>query len=208
MDYKDEDEQVAAVKQWWDENGKYVVGAIVLAIAGNFGWQAYQDNRIATATANSAAFQQVLDADAAGDMQAVMAAAGAVQSANPDSEYARLATLFAAKALVEQQDLAGASAQLQTVVNATSADDVTGAEARLRLAMVLGAQDDAQAGLSVLEANFADVYQARVLEAKGDLLVKLGQRAEAKAAYLEAQAAQGGNELPLLTYKLNELADV
>jgi len=208
VDYKDEDEQVAAVKQWWDENGKYVVGAIVLAIVGNFGWQAYQDNQVATATANSAGFQQVLDADAAGDMDALMAAAGAVQSDNPDSEYARLATLFAAKALVAQDDLAGAAAQLQTVVASTQVTDVTGAEARLRLAQVLAAQGDAQAGLDILNGNFDAVFQARVLEARGDMLVQLGQRAKAKAAYLEAQAAQGGNQLPLLNYKLNELADV
>ena len=56
MDYKDEDEQVAAVKQWWDENGKFVIGAVVLAIAGNFGWTAYKDNKAATEAVQSDAF--------------------------------------------------------------------------------------------------------------------------------------------------------
>ena len=58
MDYKDEDEQVAAVKQWWDENGKFVIGAVVLAIAGNFGWTAYKDNKAATEAVQSDAFQK------------------------------------------------------------------------------------------------------------------------------------------------------
>jgi len=208
VDYKDEDEQVAAVKQWWDENGKFVIGAIVLAIAGNFGWNAYQDNQVATATANSAAFQRVVDADASGNPAAVIEAAGAVQSTNPGSEYAHLATLFAAKALVTQGDLTGAQAQLQGVVDAVSADQPTGAEARLRLARVLGELDQADAGLAVLNAAFDTVYLARVLEARGDLLVQQNLREQAKAAYLEAQAAPGGNELPLLNYKINELADV
>ncbi len=208
MDYKDEDEQVAAVKQWWDENGKFVIGAIVLAIAGNFGWSAYQDNQIATAAAHSAAYQRVLDADAAGDFAAVLEAAGAVQSSNAGSEYAHLATLFAAKALVAQDDLSSAATQLQGVVDAIGADQPTGAEARLRLATLLGAQDQADAGLTLLQANFPSVYQARVFETRGDLLMQQNQREQAKAAYLEAQAAPGGSDLPLLSYKLNELADV
>ena len=208
MDYKDEDEQVAAVKQWWDENGKFVIGAVVLAIAGNFGWTAYQDNKAATEAVQSDAFQKVIEASQGDDLDALLAAASNVQTSNPGSEYAQLATLFAAKALVEKGELEQAAAQLQGVINAVTIDQPTGAEARLRLAGLQLAMNQTAEALSLASQSYPAAYQARALEVQGDALLAQGDRAGAKAAYQQAQNAEGGNALPLLTYKLNELADV
>ena len=208
MDYKDEDEQVAAVKQWWDENGKFVIGAVVLAIAGNFGWTAYQDNKAATEAVQSDAFQKVIEASQGEDLDALLAAASNVQTSNPGSEYAQLATLFAAKALVEKGELEQAAAQLQGVINAVTIDQPTGAEARLRLAGLQLAMNQTAEALSLASQSYPAAYQARALEVQGDALLAQGDRAGAKAAYQKAQNAEGGNDLPLLTYKLNELADV
>ena len=208
MDYKDEDEQVAAVKQWWDENGKFVIGAVVLAIAGNFGWTAYKDNKASTEAAQSDAFQKVIEASQGDDLDALLAAASNVQTSNPGSEYAQLATLFAAKALVEKGELEQAAAQLQGVMNAVTIDQPTGAEARLRLAGLQLAMNQTAEALSLASQSYPAAYQARALEVQGDALLAQGDRAGAKAAYQQAQNAEGGNALPLLTYKLNELADV
>ena len=208
MDYKDEDEQVAAVKQWWDENGKFVIGAVVLAIAGNFGWTAYQDNKAATEAVQSDAFQKVIEASQGDDLDALLAAASNVQTSNPGSEYAQLATLFAAKALVEKGELEQAAAQLQGVMNTVTIDQPTGAEARLRLAGLQLAMNQTAEALSLASQSYPAAYQARALEVQGDALLAQGDRAGAKAAYQQAQNAEGGNVLPLLTYKLNELADV
>ena len=208
MDYKDEDEQVAAVKQWWDENGKFVIGAVVLAIAGNFGWTAYKDNKAATEAVQSDAFQKVIEASQGDDLDALLAVASNVQTSNPGSEYAQLATLFAAKALVEKGELEQAAAQLQGVLNAVTIDQPTGAEARLRLAGLQLAMNQTDEALSLASQSYPAAYQARALEVQGDALLAQGDRAGAKAAYQQAQNAEGGNALPLLTYKLNELADV
>ena len=208
MDYKDEDEQVAAVKQWWGENGKFVIGAVVLAIAGNFGWTAYQDNKAATEALQSDAFQKVIEASQGDDLDALLAAASNVQTSNPGSEYAQLATLFAAKALVEKGELEQAAAQLQGVMNTVTIDQPTGAEARLRLAGLQLAMNQTAEALSLASQSYPAAYQARALEVQGDALLAQGDRAGAKAAYQQAQNAEGGNVLPLLTYKLNELADV
>ncbi|MGD2005940.1 MAG: tetratricopeptide repeat protein [Pseudomonadales bacterium] len=208
MDYKDEDEQVAAVKQWWDENGKFVIGAVVLAIAGNFGWTAYKDNKAATEAVQSDAFQKVIEASQGDDLDALLAAASNVQTSNPGSEYAQLATLFAAKALVEKGELEQAAAQLQGVMNAVTIDQPTGAEARLRLAGLQLAMNQTAEALSLASQSYPAAYQARALEVQGDALLAQGDRAGAKAAYQQAQNSEGGNALPLLTYKLNELADV
>ena len=40
--YNTEEEQVEALRRWWDENGRSTIAAIVIALAAGFGWQAWQ----------------------------------------------------------------------------------------------------------------------------------------------------------------------
>ena len=41
--YRTEEEQVKALKRWWDENGRSTVVAIVFALSAGFGWQGWQN---------------------------------------------------------------------------------------------------------------------------------------------------------------------
>ena len=45
VDYKTEEEQIEAVKRWWNENGRAVVFAVVIGVSGSFGWQFWQDSK-------------------------------------------------------------------------------------------------------------------------------------------------------------------
>ena len=61
--YKTEEEQVEAIKNWWKENGKSVIGGIVLgfAIIGGWqGWQGYQRNQGEAASAHFDAMRQAV----------------------------------------------------------------------------------------------------------------------------------------------------
>ncbi|MEX2327847.1 MAG: tetratricopeptide repeat protein, partial [Pseudomonadales bacterium] len=40
-----DEEQIEAIKKWWDENGKSILIGIVLALGGVFGYQAW-DNHV------------------------------------------------------------------------------------------------------------------------------------------------------------------
>ena len=42
-DHLEDDEQVEALKRWWDENGRSTIVAVILAVGGTLGWQQYQD---------------------------------------------------------------------------------------------------------------------------------------------------------------------
>ena len=37
--YKTEEEQVEAIKKWWNENGKSIIVGIVVGITAIFGWR-------------------------------------------------------------------------------------------------------------------------------------------------------------------------
>jgi predicted negative regulator of RcsB-dependent stress response len=79
--------------------------------------------------------------------------------------------------------------------------------ATIRLAKVLGAQDQYDEALALL-VDGDDAWQLGRLEARGDLLIAKGDLDAARAAYTEASllvAASGANN-PLLGLKLDNLA--
>ena len=43
-EYRTEEEQVEALRRWWDENGRSTIAAIVIALSVGFGWQAWKSN--------------------------------------------------------------------------------------------------------------------------------------------------------------------
>ena len=47
--YGTEEEQVEALKRWWDENGKLTIAAVVIALSTGFGWRAFQDYQVTQA---------------------------------------------------------------------------------------------------------------------------------------------------------------
>lgn len=203
MDLRDEDDQVAQVKQWWSENGNYVLGAIGLAIAGTFGWNFYSQQQADALLEKSAAYQAVLAAESP---EARLAAAGATQQLAADTEYGRLATLLAAQALVETDDFAGAASQLSRLVDSVPANDPVGAEARLRLSLLEWQAGNLDAALALASADFGEVYQARALELQGDLHVAAGDLQSARDAYTQALEF-GGQGAAQVRLKLNDLAE-
>ena len=42
--YKTEEEQVEAIKKWWQENGKSIIAGVVIGITAIFGWRAYDSH--------------------------------------------------------------------------------------------------------------------------------------------------------------------
>ena len=42
-DHMQDEADLEALKRWWDENGKGLVGAVAVAGLGTLGWQQYQD---------------------------------------------------------------------------------------------------------------------------------------------------------------------
>ena len=70
-DHITEEEQIEALKRWWDENGKQVILAIVLTVGGYFGWEAYSDHAEEQAAAASLVYQQILDNIAAAILSSI-----------------------------------------------------------------------------------------------------------------------------------------
>ncbi|GAM55961.1 mlr7403 protein [Vibrio ishigakensis] len=110
--YDSEEQQVEAIKDWWQENGKAVILGAVIGLGGLFGWRYYQDSVVEGQEAASVAYNSAVQTL---QTQGV-AAADQVQSfidSNSDREYAVLAAMQLAQVQVAEANYAEALKQLE-----------------------------------------------------------------------------------------------
>lgn len=201
--YTSEQEQVEALRKWWKENGKAVIGGLVLGVAvigGWRGWQAYAQHRDEQA---STLYEQML---AATDPAAAAASGEALTKTYASTPYAALAALTMARSSLEAGDLAAAAGHLRWAVEHTK-EPAMQALARVRLARVLLAQGQTDEAAQVLDSAepgaFAGVYEV----VRGDIHAAKGERDQARAAYERALTDLPANDpgRQQLQMKLDEL---
>lgn len=201
--YETEQEQVEALRKWWQENGKALILGVVVGLGGLFGYRAWQDHRTAQAETAADLHSAVLVALEQSQHATVVAESARLRSEYAATPYAALATLAEAKALVEDGDSDAARSALSWVVEHAEQKEVA-AVARLRLARLLLDQGDLGAAQVQLDALPAGLFQAQVQELRGDLLRDQGQVEAARAAYREALEA-GSENRAVLQMKLDDL---
>ncbi len=204
-----EEEQLAQIKEWWQQNGKPLLFGGALALVLVFGWQFWQKHQLNQAHNASTVYQQLLNAaleEGGADTAEVSRLGNLLQKEFAGSHYAQYGSLFVAKVAVESGRLDEAATELQAVLD-KPADKTLEELARQRMARVLAAQDKAEDGLALLDGEAVDAFAASREELRGDLLVQLQRPEEAHAAYSKAKellsqdAAIGGLQL-----KLDDLA--
>ncbi|WP_305843529.1 YfgM family protein [Photobacterium leiognathi] len=200
-DYATEEQQVEAIKSWWQENGKAVVLGAVIGLGGLWGWRYYQSEVHAAKHVASDSYTQVVSALDENSKDAV-AEAKTFIDANKGSQYAVLTALQLAKVQVENKDLNGAVEQLQWVLNNTK-DEAILPLATTRLARIYAEQQKFDEALSELKKVTVPSWKSKVAELRGDILLQKGDITGAREAYVEAQ--QDGSS-PALQMKLDDLA--
>lgn len=181
----EEQEQLAALKAWWTDNGKQVMISVLLVVVvllGWLGWNYYQRNQAAQA---SGLYEAVQKAAAANDLKLVRESAGAVLEQFPRTTYAAMAALVSAKVHFQGGDLKTARAQL-TWVAENAKDEALQDIARLRLAGVMLDEKAYDEALKALDAKHGAPFDAQFLALRGDVLVAQGKKQDAASAYKSA----------------------
>ena len=189
--YDTEEEQVAALKDWWKSNGSSAITGIiasVIIVAGWNFWQSYQKDK---ANQASAMYEKLVVADIKGKIESVDKIAVKLNNEYRSTAYSSYALLFNAKAKVEQQDLNEAKLLLEQAL-ATTDDAELKHVARTRLIRVTLALQEYEQGLQIIAnvdqsslGGFEGIYE----ELKGDLYVAMGRVGEARTAYQAALKA-------------------
>ena len=177
----EEQERLAELKGWWEDNRWYVVGAVVAAIvayAGYEGWKAWNQRKGDEA---ARLYRPVAEAAKQNDPKKVTEAARPLLEKHPKTFYGTEAALVIAKNAFEAGNLPEAQKQLEWVLN-NGVDELRGV-ARLRLAAVLGEQKKYDEALKVLDANKDPAFIALAADMRGDIMLAQGRLDEARAAY-------------------------
>ncbi|SEK73448.1 Putative negative regulator of RcsB-dependent stress response [Colwellia chukchiensis] len=202
--HQTEEQQVEAIKKFWQDNGNAIIAGLVIGLGGFIGLNYYKDHKLQQELNASEAYQNMLEI--AGQDSATFTSAGeAFMAEHKASSYAMLTAMALAKTAAENQDWAQAQGYLTTAI-AESVDDGMKAIATVRLARVqlqLAAYEQA---LATLATKLPASFDASVEEIKGDIYTKQGKTELARNAYQAAIDAATDGANPALQMKLDDLA--
>ena len=217
--YRTEEEQIEALKRWWQENGKSLLIGIVLALVAVYGYKGWESHKKSEGEAASNIYFDLMDAVSIAEQNADEAntatinhLAAQLKADYASSTYAIYAALIAAKQAATKDDLASAEQELQWALDKTKAGSSLYLITQLRLARVIfaqGGEENAKRALALLEGPASAAHSASYEEAKGDIYVSMGRLEEARSAYKKALAEveNSATQRPLLEIKLNDLAE-
>ena len=208
---RSEEEQLEVVKRWWKENGTSLIAGAVLAAAGVFGWNAWQNYQEGKSEAASARYQQLINMTAGTTLEEdqLSAAQALIDELTDDygnTLYAELAQLLEARLAVQQGDLSAAKQALQDVASNSSRRYVQSL-AWLRLARIEVAEGNPEAALALLDQPISDALAAQQANVRGDAFLAQNQPEQARDAWQTAQSIAQTQNQPLygVQLKLDDL---
>lgn len=187
-EFLSEKEQIEIFRQWWRENGWYLVGGIGIGVLGLLGWNRYNAYVDTQAEEAAAIYVELREAVGDDDMGGARNLLNELRDDFPSSPYTDQGGLLVALVRLDAGQVDGAIDELRWVME-TTGDPELALIARLRLARVL-AQDEAyEEALTLLDVAPGS-FSARYNEVRGDIHAALGDADSARAAYSAALNAE------------------
>jgi len=204
--YQTEEQQVEAIKSYWQQNGNTIIAGIALGFAGFIGFNLYQDNKFEEELLVSDSYQTLIE-QSGKDAKAFTANGEKFISENGNNSYVSLTALALAKESATHKDWPQVQKQLTTAIESAPTDGIK-AIASLRLARVQVQLEQYSDALATLNNNLPESFTAAIEEIKGDAYLQQGKKDLARSAYQAAIAADGIATSPSLQIKLDDLAQV
>jgi len=188
----EEQEQLLAIKDWWQKHSNLITWVVVvcaLAFAGWTGWNRYQASQANETGALYAAIEQ---ADQGKDIAKQRALTDEMLSKYGKSVLAQMSALQMAKSEAAAGDSKAAQTRLKWVVE-QGTDPLVADLARLRLATLQLDAKDLDGALKTLSVTPDKSMEARFEDLRGDALFAKGDQKSALDAYQKALTALGEN---------------
>lgn len=202
--YDSDEEQVEALKKWWKENGRSIIGGMVIGLGVVFGWKAWVQQQEQSATQASLRYEQMGQAAQAGNLESALKQGEMIVAEWPASGYAYLASLDMAKIKLGQGDTDAAKTQYEWVL-ANAKEPSLQQIARLRLARILLSNNDIDGAAALVAKADKDNFAGEFAALRGDIARAKKDYPAARAAYQEALKGVVGNP-ELIQMKLDDLA--
>lgn len=180
----EEQEQIDEFKAWWKQYGKMISTFAISLLVAYAGYQFWQYSQNKQAVEASTQYQELTVTDEK-DLKTIQAKSAVLMDKFSGTPYAGRAALFAAKASYQANDAKSAKTTLEWAVK-NSKETTISALASLQLANILAEEKDFEGALKLLTAPHDAGFDGLFADLKGDVLVGLGKKSEAKAAYQQA----------------------
>lgn len=205
--YMTEDEQLEAIKKWWNRHGNKIsicLTIVLLCVAG-YRYMNWRQEKITQEA--SVVYEQMMVALANHDNKSVRSFATQLTKDYTNSVYADAAHMTLAKIYVTKNKLAEAKEELQKV-DSKSKRTAIKQIAKIRLARILAAEHSYEAALQQLTVLEDKTYLPVINELKGDIYSVTGQYQQAINAYKQAMEETKTNGMAnlFLEMKTNEVA--
>ena len=200
-----EKEQVERLRQWWRDNGWFLIGGAALGGLALLGWNQYWAYQARGAEQAGAAYESIQQAIAAPNLEQASTLLKQMRVDYPSAAYTHQAGMAVARAELIT-DPQRAADDLRYAME-HSKDTELAMIARLRLARVLAYREQYPDALAILTVDKAGKFAGRINEIRGDIFVAQGKVEEARAAYLAAMVSSGAEVLDrsFLQMKLADL---
>ena len=203
--YQTEEQQVEAIKTFWQKNGNAVIAGLVIGFGSFIGFNMYKDKQLEQELAVSDAYQNLVES-AEKAPETFIASGEKFIAENKESNYATLTALSLAKQSASHDDWAQTEKYLTTAIE-TSKNAGIKAIATVRLARVQIQLEKVDAALATLSKPLPKSFTASIEEIKGDAYLIQDKKDLARAAYQEAIASTAGQANHVLKMKLDDLAE-
>jgi len=204
--YSSEKEQIAALRKWWNNNGKAIIVGVVIGTGALVGWQSWQIRTRTAAEATSSQYEQLLAQVGMEQDDVALEIGKALVTDARQAGYKALARLYIAGIEAEQGNADAAKAQLQQIIDQPPMPEME-LLARSRMARLLLGQGDTSQALSMLDVPDSGGFTTSYNMLRGDILISAGDKEGARTAWLETLAALDTRS-PLRPIVLTKLEDL
>lgn len=201
-----EDEQVAALRNWWKENGKAVLFGVIIGVAvvaSVIYWRDYKHEHAETASLTYSEFAEAVQNN---KDEIIKSSLQKLQNDYKATPYAALAALTMAKRNIDAGNYPEAETNLDWAVK-NAVHDAIAHVARIRLARVLIQQSKIDVALALIEPMHEPAFDVDYAELRGDAYKIQGKKEQAREAYTQAlgNAELQGQRRQFLEMKRDDL---
>jgi predicted negative regulator of RcsB-dependent stress response len=180
-----EQEQLDALKAFWNKYGNLVTWLLVLALSAYAGWNAWQYWQSEQGLKAGAMYEELDRAAQQGDVDKVGRIFADLKAQFPSTMFAQHGGMLAAKVQFDKGQADAARASLAWVAEQSKEDEIK-TMARLRLAALQAEAKQFDEALKTLDAAKAPGFEALVTDRRADVLMIQGKKDEARVAYQAA----------------------
>lgn len=204
--YATEEQQVEAIKKWFNQYGGMISWAIIIVGFIAFGLYYWRHHQEVVREQASDHYMALLEGVEKKDKETINSKAQVLINDYTSSPYASLAGFVLAQEAVQANELNNAEQHLRWVIDHSKQENFQSI-AKIRLMRLLIAENKLDEALKLYNEKTANGFLTLLAELKGDILLKQKNIEGAKEAYELAytSAPEEGMHGPLLKMKMEEL---